>query len=249
MIPLLDYTPTSQNQRVVGFEVPSEEQPRVYTTSNRLTTDEVDELIRAAYRQVFHDQQILSYNRQTLLESQLKHGLITVRDFIRGLATSETFREQNYEPNSNYRFVQICVQRLLGREVYNDREKFAWSTVLATQGLYRFVDALLGSEEYLTNFGDDIVPYQRRRILPQHAQGDLPFARMPRYDSDYRQKLERIGHRFQGGRYPDYRWDWQKPPYPESVRAIGAAIAYSGAAFVGFLAIATILSWFGWIHL
>ena len=28
---------------------------------------------------------------------------------------------------ANYRFVEICVQRILGRNVYGDREKLAWS--------------------------------------------------------------------------------------------------------------------------
>lgn len=31
----------------------------------------------------------------------------------------------------------MCIQRVLGRDVYNDREKLAWSIVLATKGLNR----------------------------------------------------------------------------------------------------------------
>lgn len=248
-LPLLDYAPTSQNQRVASFEVPGDEYPRIYTTDNCHSSSELETLIQAAYRQVFNEQQLLVHNRQILLESKLKHGLITVREFIRGLTTSDTFRDRNYAPNSNYRFVQMCIQRLLGRDVYSDREKFAWSTVLATQGLYGFIDALLDSDEYMTQFGNDTVPYQRRRILPQQISGELPFARMPRYDADYRQKLVDLGHNFEGGSGQGYRWDWQKPPYPQPVRTLGAAIAYGGAAFVGLLAIATILSWFGWLNL
>lgn len=247
-LPLLNYPPTSQNQRVAGFEIPGDEQPRLYTYTNQMSSSELEDLIRAAYRQVFNEQQLLVHNRQTLLESQLKHGLITVKDFIRGLATSNTFRDRNYAPNNNYRFVQMCVQRLLGRDVYSDREKLAWSTVLATKGLYGFIDALLDSDEYMEAFGENTVPYQRRRILPQQSSGNLPFARMPRYGADYRQKLEALGHRFEGGQ-PEYRWSWQKPPYPQSVQMLGKAIAYGGSAFVGLLAIATILSWFGFIHL
>lgn len=33
------------------------------------------------------------------------------------------------------------------------------------------------------------MPYQRRRILPQQIQGELPFARMARYGKVYRDKL------------------------------------------------------------
>lgn len=188
-IPLLEYPSSTQNQRVAGFEVFGEEQPRNYTADSKLSSLEADELIEAAYRQIFHEQQMLASTRQRFLESQLKFGQITVREFVRGLLLSDSFRRLNYDVNNNYRFVQLCVSRVLGREVYNEREKIAWSIVLATKGLQGFVDALLGSEEYASNFGDDIVPYQRRRILPQRDAGDLPFERMPRYGADYRDLL------------------------------------------------------------
>lgn len=188
-LPLLEYSPSSQNQRVIGFEVPGDEQPRVYTTENLLSPSEMDALITAAYRQIFHEQQMLVSHRQPTLESQLKTGQITVKEFIRGLATSDSFRRLNYEANNNYRFVEICVPRILGRNVYGDREKIAWSIVIATQGLNGFIEALINSEEYRSNFGDDTVPYQRRRILPQQVEGALPFERIARYGTDYRDKL------------------------------------------------------------
>jgi phycobilisome rod-core linker protein len=188
-IPLLEYSPSSQNQRVSGYEVSGEEQPRNYTTDNLLASSEMDALIMAAYRQIFNEQQMISSTRQPYLESQLRFGQITVKDFIRGLATSDSFRRLNYETNNNYRFVQMCIQRILGRDVYSEREKLAWSIILATKGLEGFIGDLLNSKEYVTNFGDNTVPYQRRRILPQRVKGDLPFVRMARYGKEYRDKL------------------------------------------------------------
>lgn len=76
--------------------------------------------------------------------------------------------------------MQLCIQRILGRDVYGDREKIAWSTAIATQGATAFIDALLHSEEHEQRFGDSVVPYQQRRILSQQAQGNLPFVRMAR---------------------------------------------------------------------
>lgn len=186
-IPLLEYAPVSQNPRVAGYEIPGEEQPNIYSGENLLTAGGMDELIWAAYRQVFSEHQILKRNRQTFLESQLRFGQITVRDFIKGLVTSDPFLRLNYETNSNYRFVEICVQRLLGRDVYSEREKIAWSIVIATKGVQGFIDELLDSEEYMANFGYDTVPYQRRRSLPQRAQGEMPFnLKTPRYGPYYR---------------------------------------------------------------
>ncbi|MBE8966296.1 phycobilisome rod-core linker polypeptide [Nostocales cyanobacterium LEGE 12452] len=188
-IPLLSYSPSSRNHRVSGYEILGDEQPRIYTAEYLQSSLEMDALIKAAYRQIFHEQQMLDSNRQTFLESQLRTGQITVRDFIRGLAISDAFRRLNYESNNNYRFVQICIQCLLGREVYNEREKLAWSIVLASKGLHRFIDDLVDSEEYMSNFGYNTVPYQRRRILQGRSLGELPFARMARYGEDYRDKL------------------------------------------------------------
>jgi phycobilisome rod-core linker protein len=193
-IPLLEYSPSSQNQRVEGYEVPGDEQPRIFTTSYANSRSDMDALIAAAYRQMFNEQQMTASSRQVVLESQLRSGQITVRGFIQGLATSDLFRSRNYDTNSNYRFVQMCVQRILGRDVYGDREKLAWSTVLATKGLNGFIDELVNSNEYVENFGDNTVPYQRRRILPQRTTGELPFNRMARYDAHYRDSQPRGGY-------------------------------------------------------
>jgi phycobilisome rod-core linker protein len=187
-IPLLEYSPISQNQRVSSYEVPGDEQPRVYSTENLLSPADMNNLIEAAYRQIFFH--AFAADRERFLESQLRSGQITVRDFVRGLLLSNTYKRSFYDLNNNYRFVEQTVQRVLGRDVYNQREKIAWSIVVATKGTVGFVDALLNSEEYLEAFGYDTLPYQRRRVLPGRAEGELPFnIKSPRYDAYYRAKF------------------------------------------------------------
>lgn len=187
-IPLLKYSPASQNQRVSGYEVPGEEQPRIYSTDNLLSPTDLDTLIEAAYRQIFFH--AFAADRERFLESQLRSGQITVRDFVRGLVLSNTYRRSFYELNSNYRFVEQTVQRVLGRDVYSEREKIAWSIVVATKGIVGFIDDLLNSDEYLEAFGYDTLPYQRRRVLPGRSEGERPFnITSPRYDAYYRAKL------------------------------------------------------------
>jgi phycobilisome rod-core linker protein len=189
-LPLLSYTPTSRNIRVAGYEVPGDEKPVIYTAENMPSGSDWDEIIWAAYRQIFSEHQMLKSNRQVCLESQLKHRQITVRDFIRGLATSDVFRRRNFDTNNNYRVVEMCVQRILGRDVYNERKKIAWSIVIVNKGFNGFIDALLESDEYLDNFGYDTVPYQRRRILPQRTAGEVPFnLKTPRYGDYHRVQL------------------------------------------------------------
>lgn len=187
-LPLLSYSPSSQNQRVAGYEVPGDEQPRVFSTDNLLDSSDMDNLIEAAYRQIFFH--AFKWDREPFLESQLRNGQITVRDFIRGLLLSKTFYNSFYEKNSNYRFVEQCVEHVLGRRVYNEREKIAWSIVVATKGMQGFINELLDSEEYLSNFGYNTVPYQRRRVLPNREVGETPTnLRLPRYDEYYRSIL------------------------------------------------------------
>ncbi|WP_066383316.1 MULTISPECIES: phycobilisome rod-core linker polypeptide [unclassified Anabaena] len=184
-IPLLTYKPSSQNQRVPGYEVPNEDTPKIYRIEDCADDGDIQDLIWAAYRQTFSEHVILKFYRQSNLESQLKNKAISVRDFIRGIAKSEAFKSLVIKSNSNYRLVELALKRLLGRAPYNKDEEIAWSIKIATLGWDGFVDALLDSEEYQSNFGENIVPYQRRRYK------DRPFNLVtPRYSDYWRDKLE-----------------------------------------------------------
>ncbi|MBD2438529.1 phycobilisome rod-core linker polypeptide [Nostoc sp. FACHB-110] len=184
-LPLLEYKPTTQNQRVSSFGTAdiNEDTPYIYRLETANSTSEIERLIWAAYRQVFNEQEILKFNRQISLETQLKNRSITVKDFIRGLAKSERFYQLVVTPNNNYRLVEMCLKRLLGRSPYNREEEIAWSIQIATRGWHGFVDALIDSEEYTQAFGDYTVPYQRKRMTV-----DRPISFTPRYGADYRDR-------------------------------------------------------------
>jgi phycobilisome rod-core linker protein len=251
-LPLLNYNPNSQNHRVRSFEPITEN--RIYNIENNRSVNDIEETIAASYRQIFHEQQMIKASRQTVLESQLRSNQITVKEFIYGLATSSVFRQLNYDSNNNYRFVQLCVQRILGRETYSDREKMAWSVVLATKGLNGFINDLVNSQEYQDNFGDHTVPYQRRRILPQRIQGELPFERMARYGTTYRDQLpkpnlkalERYGNIQM---MSPTRWSWQNPPYPLPAQIFGKALAYTGGTLITLFIITVFLTCIGLVNI
>jgi phycobilisome rod-core linker protein len=184
-LPLLAYKPTTQNQRVVSLGVAdqNEDTPYIYRIEDAQTYADKRQLIFAAYWQVFSQHEILKFNRQITLESQVQNNAISVRDFIRGLAKSEAFYRVVVEVNNNYRLVQVCIKRLLGRDSYNKDEEIAWSIVIATKGFNGFVDALLDSDEYTANFGDNTVPYQRKRMEGR------PFNLVtPRYGADFQEQ-------------------------------------------------------------
>lgn len=186
-IPLLAYSPSCPNQRVDSLGARDDE-TIIYSTDDQFSPTEMGNLINAAYRQIFFH--AFKSDREIVLESQLRNRQITVRDFIRGLLLSNTFIDSFYDKNSNYRFVEHCVQKVLGRRVYSNAEKIAWSAVVMTKGVKGFVDELLNSDEYIQNFGENTVPYHRRRILPSRTLGEIPFnITSPRYDAYHRAQL------------------------------------------------------------
>lgn len=189
-IPILNYSLATQNQRVNGFETsPGEEQPKVYTTDNLPTAYEMDEIIWACYRQIFSEHQILKISKDPFLESQLRFNQIKVKDFILALLLSDSFRCLNYDQNNNYRIVEMCIQRVLGRDVYNEREKLAYAVILADKGFKFFIKLLINSQEYEENFGQTTVPYQRRRLIAQRIKGEVPFnLKTPRTNLSYMNK-------------------------------------------------------------
>ncbi|WP_216909844.1 phycobilisome rod-core linker polypeptide [Synechococcus sp. CCY 0621] len=189
-LPLLAARPSSLNARVPSFAIASEESPRqaVATLETGKTGGArlgLDVQIEQAYRQIFFH--AFKVDREVVLESQLRSGQITMRDFIRGLLLSRRFREGFYDCNSNYRLVEQLIGRVLGRPVYGEQERIRYSILVAQHGLVTLVDALLDSAEYLETFGYDTVPYQRSRVLPGRAQGERPFNQQaPRYDGRWR---------------------------------------------------------------
>ena len=148
-----------------------------------------EDVINKAYRQVFFH--AMEADRDPYLESQLRNGNITVRDFIRGLLLSERFQQGYYQCSSNYRMVDQVIGRVLGRSCYGEDERLSWSITIAENGFTGFVDSILDSEEYVNNFGYDRVPQQRARLLPGRAIGEMPiYQRFPRYGSDWRDSLQ-----------------------------------------------------------
>jgi phycobilisome rod-core linker protein len=189
-LPLLKVAPVTQNARVKSFPVGGDESPRLSPLDLGKSTAASDALIAQAYRQIYFH--AFKVDRDPALESQLRSGQITVRDFIRGLLLSQKFRNDFYRCNSNYRMVDQIVGRVLGRSVHGDRERIALSILLAQQGLTGLVDHLLNSREYLEAFGLDQVPHQRSRVLPGQARGVRPFNQQaPRYDAYWREASAR----------------------------------------------------------
>jgi phycobilisome core-membrane linker protein len=117
-------------------------------------------LILAAYRQVFGR---LPYEGQRLsvAEIKLENGDISVREFIKLLAKSETFRKLYWTPLYVVKAVEYIHRRLLGRPTYGRQEMNQYFDICAKKGFYALIDAIIDSTEYTQAFGEDTVPYER----------------------------------------------------------------------------------------
>mgnify|MGYP003859475263 FL=1 len=184
-LPLLKYAPTTQNSRVDPLRVGSDEDPKAVSMDKAMDREDQNFVIEAAYRQIFFH--AFKVDRDRTLESQLRNGQITVRDFIRSLCLSDTFNRSFYTLNSNYKVARHLVEKLLGRKTHGKSEEIAWSAVLMTRGIKGMVDDILDSEEYLNAFGYDTVPFHRNRVVGSRDLGETPFnITTPRYEAYYR---------------------------------------------------------------
>ncbi|MCP9809483.1 phycobilisome rod-core linker polypeptide [Cyanobium sp. HWJ4-Hawea] len=238
-LPLLAVKPLTNNARVSSFQLAGEEMTRQSATA-LLQGDRTaaKALVEQAYRQIYFH--AFKVDRDRELESQLCSGQITTRGFVRQLLLSEKFQRDFYRCNSNYRVVEQVVGRVLGRPVHGQEEKIAWSIVIASQGMAGFVDALLNSQEYLENFGEDMVPYQRSRVLAGQAVGTMPFNQQaPRYEAYWRNAMARRAPAGGGSFGQPTGWDrpaWlANQPTPAVQRIWQYTVATGGFALTGLV--------------
>ncbi len=239
-LPVLATKPLTSNARVSSFLDANEESPRQSTAVGpQRERAASDALIEQAYRQIFFH--AFKADRDAVLESQLRSSQISAREFIRQLLRSDKFRNDFYRCNSNYRVVEQVVGRVLGRPVHGEQERIAWSIVIAEQGLPAFIDALIDSPEYLETFGEDLVPYQRSRVLAGQAVGTIPFNQQaPRYNAYWRDTMARRAPAGSGGGWSPAS-GWPRPawlanqPTPAVQNAWRWFVATGGFVLTGFV--------------
>ena len=134
-----------------------------------LSSAEKIEVIKAAYRQVFERDITRAYSQSISdLESKVKNGEISMKEFIRRLGKSPLYRQQFYEPFVNSRAVELAARHFLGRGLSSREEFSKYFAIVTKGGLAALVDAMVYSQEYADYFGEETVPYLRG--LGQEAQ-------------------------------------------------------------------------------
>ncbi|NJK35455.1 MAG: photosystem I reaction center subunit X [Oscillatoriales cyanobacterium SM2_2_1] len=158
-----------------------------------LSTAEKNEVVRAAYRQIFERDITRAYSQGISdLESKVKNGEISTREFVRRLGKSPLYRDQFFLPFINSRALELAFKHFLGRGPESREEVQKYFAIVSKGGLPALVDALVNSTEYSDYFGEETVPYQRglgQEAQPARnwgAQFDLlnyaaPFRKVPQF--------------------------------------------------------------------
>jgi phycobilisome core-membrane linker protein len=163
--------PSSDQQ---GLQLPqiyfnaSERRPK-FVMKTGLSTSEKNEVIKAAYRQIFERDITRAYSLSISdLESKVKNGDISMKEFVRRLAKSPLYQKQFYQPFINSRVIELAFRHILGRGPSSREEVQKYFSIISNGGLAALVDALVNSDEYADYFGEETVPYLRG--LGQEAQ-------------------------------------------------------------------------------
>ena len=114
-IPLLGYPLNTRNGRVSDFAGDNSTiKPQTYASSaagDDSARTEMDSLIEQAYRQVFFH--AMRSDREPFLETKLRSGNITVRDFIRALLVSDRFQHDYYQSILHLRYQPSMLNQIL----------------------------------------------------------------------------------------------------------------------------------------
>ncbi len=150
------------------YAVAAERRPK-YAMKPGLSALEKNEVIKAAYRQVFERDITRAYSLGISdLESKVKNNEISMKEFIRRLAKSPLYRKNFFQPYINSRALELAFRHILGRGPSSREEVQKYFAIVSDKGLSGLIDALVDSQEYADYFGEETVPYLRG--LGQEAQ-------------------------------------------------------------------------------
>ena len=138
------------------------EKRQKFVMTTGLSESEKSSIIKAAYRQIFERDITRAYSQSISdLESKVKNGDISMKEFVRRLGKSPLYRKQFFEPFINSRALELAFRHFLGRGPSSREEVQKYFSIVSSGGLAALIDALVDSQEYSDYFGEETVPYLR----------------------------------------------------------------------------------------
>ncbi len=138
------------------------EKRQKFVMKTGLSESEKSSIIKATYRQIFERDITRAYSQFISdLESKVKNGDISMKEFVRRLGKSPLYRKQFFEPFINSRALELAFRHFLGRGPSSREEVQKYFSIVSSGGLAALIDALVDSQEYSDYFGEETVPYLR----------------------------------------------------------------------------------------
>lgn len=138
------------------------EKRQKFVMKTGLSESEKSSIIKATYRQIFERDITRAYSQSISdLESKVKNGDISMKEFVRRLGKSPLYRKQFFEPFINSRALELAFRHFLGRGPSSREEVQKYFSIVSSGGLGALIDALVDSQEYSDYFGEETVPYLR----------------------------------------------------------------------------------------
>ncbi|PXF48746.1 Phycobilisome 27.9 kDa linker polypeptide, phycoerythrin-associated, rod [Gracilariopsis chorda] len=144
----------------------------IYTPTTSISgVEDKDTVCYMVWKQVFGNAYVMESERAEayVAESMYRAGQITLREFVRGVALSGTYRRRFFECCGPYRAVELNFKHLLGRGPNSQKELSEHVQRIANEGFEAEINSYIDSEEYDHAFGDDFVPYMRFKGTYQTA--------------------------------------------------------------------------------
>ena len=132
------------------------------------STEEIDTLIKAVYRQVLGNAYVMESERLAVPESQFKSGEFSVREFVRAVAKSALYQDRFFTNVPRYRYIELTYRHLLGRAPNSYDDMKMHSAVLDTEGFEADIIML-----------DPDTPWQIDGDRMAALAGNTPFDRLP----------------------------------------------------------------------
>ena len=136
-------------------------EPTTLASQPNVDTSHAAVVVQQTYRQVFGNRHLMELDINSSIEALFMNGDLTVQGFVMALAQSDTYKKLFFETNSPYQFVELNFKHLLGRPPHDQVELMNHVRLLQDEGFEAEIASYVYSEEYLSAFGVDQIPYNR----------------------------------------------------------------------------------------
>lgn len=125
--------------------------------------EDKDLICYRVWKQVFGNAYVMESEREEAYkaESMFRAGRIPLREFVRAVALTSTYRRRFFECCGPYRSVELNFKHLLGRSPISQQELSEHVQRIAREGYVAEINSYIDSSEYEHTFGDECVPYLR----------------------------------------------------------------------------------------